>query len=132
MQVPRHWREIPERYRLEGVICRDCSKIMFPRRLVCPACASKNIEPHSLSGRGRLMTFTIIRVAPDGYGDQVPYAVGLVELDEGVRLMGQVVDCDPEALKIGDTLKTQFRRMREEGKTGMIMYSYKFVPDVAV
>jgi uncharacterized OB-fold protein len=46
--------------------------------------------------------------------------------------MGQITDCNPENLKIGDKLAAKFRRMNEEGKTGMIMYSYKFVPDLGI
>lgn len=132
MHVARHWRETPQRYRMEAAKCRECGSIQFPLRLVCPECGAKAFETIKLSGKGKLVTFTIIRVAPDGFGDLAPYAVGIVELDEGIRIMGQVVDCDPESLKIGDRLISQFRRINEEGKTGMIMYGYKFVPDLGL
>jgi len=132
MHVPRHWRETPERYRLEAGKCSKCGGIQFPRRVICPECGAREFETVKLSGKGTLTTFTIIRVAPEGFGDLAPYAVGIVDLAEGIRVMGQVVDCDPEALKIGDRLTTQFRRINEEGKTGMIMYGYKFVPDVGL
>lgn len=132
MKVPRHWREIPRRYRLEAGKCKQCSAIHFPGRLICPECRSKDFETIRLSGKGKLATFTIIRIAPAGYGDQAPYAVGIVELEEGVRMMGQITDCNPETLKIGDNLITKFRRITEENKSGMIMYGYKFVPDQGV
>ncbi len=86
----------------------------------------------NLSGKGKLVTYTITHVAPEGFGDQVPYAVGIVELDEGIRLMAQITDCDLKTLKIGDRVVSKFRRIREEGKTGVIMYGYKFVPDVGI
>jgi uncharacterized OB-fold protein len=132
MQVPRHWREIPERYRLEAAKCQKCQHISFPKRLVCPECGSQDFKDTRLSGKGKLVTFTIIEVAPEGFVDQVPYAVGIVELEEGIQVMGQVTDCDPNTLKINDPLVTQFRRIREEGNTGMIMYAYKFVPDLGL
>ena len=132
MQVPRHWREIPERYRLEAARCNECQHISFPKRLVCSECGNQEFEKIRLSGKGKLVTFTIIEVAPEGFVDQVPYAVGIVELEEGIRVMGQVTDCDPKTLRIDDPLVTQFRRIREEGKTGMIMYAYKFVPDLGL
>jgi uncharacterized OB-fold protein len=132
MQVPRHWREMPARYRMEAGRCRSCHAIAFPRRLLCPNCGGRDAETMSLSGKGKLLTHTVIRVAPEGFEDQVPYAVGIVELDEGIRVMGQITDCDPETLAIGDRMTSQFRRMREEGPTGIIMYSYKFVPDVGL
>lgn len=132
MNIPRHWRETPERYRLEAAKCRKCGKIAFPARLICSDCGHKEFEKINLSGKGKLLTHTIIRTAPEGFEDIAPYAVGIVEMEEGVGVMGQVTDCDPEELKTGDTLVTKFRRMSEEGKTGLIMYSYKFVPDIGV
>jgi uncharacterized OB-fold protein len=132
MHVARHWREKPERYRMEAGRCNKCNKINFPRRIICPECGNKEFEKINLSGKGELTTFTIIRIAPDNFTDQVPYAIGIVELEEGINVMGQVVDCDPEELQIGDKLTTQFRRINEEGKSGMILYGYKFVPDVGL
>jgi len=132
MRVPRHWREIPKRYRLEAGKCKKCGSIQFPGRLICPDCGSKEFENIRLSGKGELVTYTVTRVAPHGFEDMAPYAVGIVKLDEGIRIMGQITDCDPEELKIGDRLTTQFRRINEEGKTGMIMYGFKFVPDLGL
>ncbi|MBN1447432.1 MAG: Zn-ribbon domain-containing OB-fold protein [Bacteroidetes bacterium] len=132
MQVPKFWREIPRYYRLEAGKCDQCGKITFPSRLVCPECGSREHSKVHLSGRGTLKTFTIIRIPPDGFGDQAPYAIGIVQMDEGVGVMAQITDCDVDALSIGDTMITKFRRVREEGKTGIIMYAYKFVPDVGV
>lgn len=132
MQVPRHWREIPQRYRLEADKCKKCSNILFPGRMVCPKCGSEEFEVFQLSGKGRLITYTVIRIAPEGFTDIVPYAIGLIEMEEGPKIMAQIVDCDPNNLKTGDKLVFQFRKIREEGKTGAIMYGYKFVPDVGV
>ncbi|MCP4213608.1 MAG: Zn-ribbon domain-containing OB-fold protein [bacterium] len=132
MHVPRHWRETPERYRMEAGKCTKCGHINFPGRLICPKCRAREFETLNLAGKGNLESFTIIRIAPSGFGDLAPYAVGIVKLDEGIRVMAQVTDCDPETLKIGDNMVTQFRRINEEGKTGMIMYGYKFVPDVGL
>lgn len=132
MNVPNHWREIPKRYRMDSCKCKKCNKIHFPGRLICPDCGSKEFETVRLSGKGKLVTYTIIRTAPEGFGDLAPYAVGIIEMEEGIRVMSQIVDCNPEELKIGDPLTAQFRRINEEGKTGMIMYGYKFVPDVGL
>jgi uncharacterized OB-fold protein len=130
--VARHWRAAPERYRLEAVKCKKCGSIQFPKRLICPDCGAREFDTFRLSGKGELATFTIIRVAPTGFVDLAPYAVGIVKMDEGIQVMGQVVDCNPEELKIGDRVVTHFRRINEESKTGMIMYGYKFVPDVGL
>lgn len=132
MHVPRHWRETPKRYRMEAGKCTKCGSIQFPARLICPDCGAKTFETIRLSGKGELLTYTITRVAPSSFVDLAPYAVGIVKLDEGINVMGQITDCNPEELKIGDRLTTQFRRVNEEGKTGMIIYGYKFVPDVGL
>jgi uncharacterized OB-fold protein len=132
MHVARNWRETPERYRMEAAKCKKCAAIHFPARLICPECQAREFATFRLSGKGELATFTIIRVAPTGFGDLVPYAVGIVKMDEGIHLMAQIVDCNPEELKIGDRVVSQFRRINQEGKTGMIIYGYKFVPDLGL
>lgn len=132
MNVPKHWRENSRRYRMEAAKCTKCGKITFPGRMICPECNHSENETINLSGKGKLETFTIIRTAPSGFTDFAPYGIGLVELDEGVKVLGQITDCDPGELKTGDRLSTKFRRMNEEGKTGMIMYSYKFVPEQGI
>lgn len=132
MKVPRHWRETARRYRMEAGKCVKCGSIHFPARLICSECGTKEFETVRLSGKGELASYTVIRTAPTGFGDLAPYAIGIVKLDDGIRVMGQVCDCDPETLKIGDRVTTQFRRINEEGKTGMIMYGYKFVPDLGL
>ena len=51
MPSPRYWREIPARYRLEGVRCTECEKVIFPKRRVCPSCRTSRLEPMRLSRR---------------------------------------------------------------------------------
>jgi len=58
-----------------------------------------------------------------------PYAVGIVELEDGVRLTAQIVDCSFDELRVGLPVKIEFRRIYEEGKAGIICYGYKFVPE---
>ncbi len=123
-----YWRQIPQRYRLEAGKCKGCGKLHFPPRLVCDACGSRDFETVKLSREGTLVTYTIIRVPPGGFSDQAPYAVGIVELDGGARITAQVVDADFDELKIGQRMKVEFRRIRTEGKAGIINYGYKCVP----
>jgi uncharacterized OB-fold protein len=124
----RYWREIPQRYRLEAARCQNCGYIAFPPRLVCPRCRSRAFEPIRLADTGKIITYTIIRVPPHPFADQAPYAVGIVELDDGVRLTGQIVDCAFTDLAIGKRVKTEFRKIYQEGEAGVIYYGYKFVP----
>lgn len=132
MKVAKHWRETPRRYRLEAEKCRQCNNICFPGRLVCPECGAKEFVKIRLSGKGKIETFTVIHTAPDGFTDLAPYAVGIIEMTEGTKILAQITDCNPDNLKIGDNVVAKFRRINEEGKTGMILYSYKFVPDQGI
>jgi len=125
---PRYWREIPQRYRYEAARCKGCGKIHFPPRIVCSQCRGREFEKTRLAQTGSIETFTVIRVAPTGFGDQAPYAVAVINLDDGVKLTAQVVDCDVEQLQIGQPVRLEFRRVNEDGEDGIICYGYKFVP----
>ncbi len=57
-----------------------------------------------------------------------PYIMAIVEMEEGVRVTAQIVDCKPEDVKIGMKVEAIFRRMGAEGKSGLIRYGYKFRP----
>jgi len=125
----RYWREIPQRYRLEANKCKKCGFVSFPPRLICPQCQNREFEETKLAEKGKVLTFTVIRVPPQQFVDQAPYAVGIVELDDGVKLTGQIVDCDFEDLKIGKRVKIEFRKIFEAGEAGILCYGYKFVPE---
>lgn len=125
----RYWREFPQRYRLEAGKCKNCGNVVFPPRLICPRCKNREFEMKKLAETGKVLTFTIIRVPPQQFVDQAPYAVGIVELDDGVKLTGQIVDFNFEELKIGKRVKVEFRKIFDEGEAGIICYGYKFVPE---
>ena len=128
MSVAKYWREMPHRYRLEAGKCKKCSKIVFPKRLICPECGHREFEQVRLNRQGKLITYTIIHVAPSKFSDQVPYAVGIVELNDGVKLMSQITDFNLNELKTGIPVKIEFRRISEEGEAGILNYGYKCVP----
>jgi len=128
MSVPRYWREIKYRYRLIGEMCVDCGAIFFPRRVVCPRCGSKDLEECKLRDKGAIVSWTIIRNPPRDYEKYAPYVVALIELDDGVRLLSQVVDIEPDEMKAGMHVEATFRRVKEDGTSGIIEYGYKFRP----
>jgi uncharacterized OB-fold protein len=128
VSLPRFWREIPQRYRYEAERCNGCGKVFFPPRLVCNKCRGREFTKTILPTSGTLETYTVIHVPPSGFGDETPYAVGIVEMGENVRVTGQIVDCDTSKLEIGDKLKLEFRRVRTDGESGILCYGYKFVP----
>ena len=124
----RFWREIPQRYRYEAGKCVGCGKVFFPPRLVCGGCGGREFKKVTLAQAGSVETFTVIRIPPTGFADQVPYAVGIVRLDDGVKVTAQIVDCDLEKLAVGDRVKLEFRKIQQDGESGIVCYGYKFVP----
>ena len=128
MPSPRYWREIPQRYRYEAGKCTSCGKVWFPPRRICSECKGREFTQVVLPLEGEVETYTIIRVAPTGFGDLVPYAVALVKLKDGTRIMSQLVDCDPTEVEIGMPVRIEFRRINEEGESGVLQYGYKCVP----
>jgi hypothetical protein len=124
----RYWREIPQRYRHEAARCVACGKIHFPPRLVCSGCRGTTFTKVTLAPEGAVETFTVIRVPPTGFGAETPYAVGIVRLDDGVKVTAQIVDVDLAELQIGQRVRVEFRRLQKDGEAGILCYGYKYVP----
>jgi uncharacterized OB-fold protein len=128
MGVPRFWREIPYRYQLIGTRCSKCGDTYFPPRSICPNCrGSGKVSETKLSGLGEVLTYTVVRVPPEGFEREAPYVVAIIKLEEGPRITAQIVDCKPEDVQIGTKVRSVFRRVGEEGASGAIYYGYKFV-----
>ncbi|MEK9135510.1 MAG: Zn-ribbon domain-containing OB-fold protein, partial [Bacteroidota bacterium] len=125
MITARYHREIPQRYRLEAGKCEKCGHVAFQPRLVCTECKGKKFAPVVLSDEGKLTTFTVVRVASDKFSKETPFAVGIVELNDGVKVTAQIADADPEELQIGQKVNLVFRRIQEDGKAGILCYGYK-------
>jgi uncharacterized protein len=133
MSIARFWRETPQRYNLGGSKCTVCGTVYFPPRSVCPACTQHRqsigkMVPFQLSGDGEVYSFTVVHEPAEGFEMQVPYILALVKTVEGPVLTGQVVDVEPSGVAIGLKVRATFRKLREEGKAGVIHYGYKFAP----
>ena len=128
MPSPRYWREIPARFRLEAVKCLDCGRVIYPVRRVCPECRGARFEALALSPRGKVVTATVVHVAPTEFQMEAPYAMAIVETPERARLMVQVVDCEPEEVQPGLDVTLEFRLVRREGAGGILCYGHKAVP----
>lgn len=83
--------------------CAECGKLSVEEGRPCPFCGSQGGSPVSLSGRGRLLSWTTIRVAPSRYAGEAPYAIGLLELDEGLRVTARLA-ADPDTLAPGQVV----------------------------
>lgn len=112
-----------------GTHCKTCDTHYYPPRNVCPKCRRDgDIESYKFAGPGEVVTYTIIHTAAEGFEMQAPYALAIIELDEGPRFTSQVV-CDPVEVSIGLRVKPVFRKLGESGDKGMIYYGTKYVPD---
>ena len=88
--------------RLTTTYCGKCSLTHWPPRMVCPNCMNEDLNWIELSGKGRLYAFTeVMDGAPLGMEDELPYIIGVVELDEGIRLLARIVDTKYGELRIG-------------------------------
>jgi uncharacterized OB-fold protein len=84
--------------------CGGCGRFVYYPRPVCPACLSDDLAWTPVSGRGVIHAFTIPHRHPSpAFGAEVPYVVALIELEEGARILSNLVDVDPtpEAVKVG-------------------------------
>lgn len=130
--VSRFWREIQQRYNLMGNNCGSCDRVYFPPREACPYCRRESMgkmKDLKLSGKGEILSYTIIHVGSDDFEEQVPYPVAIIQLDEGPKLTAQIVDCSFEQLHIGMRVESEFRKIQQDGSTGAIYYGYKFKPE---
>lgn len=95
--------------------CPSCQHWQFFPRAFCVSCGADEVEWREASGRGRIYTFTINRRAPNPYmKTKLPYAVAIVETEEGVKTMANIIHADLENLRIGMPVKVAFEAVNEE------------------
>jgi len=114
---------------LIGSKCKSCGTVFFPRRVICGKCCREGMEEIILSRRGKVTTWTVIRMKPPGYKDQVPYVLGEVELHEGVLVRTHFSGVNPEnpAIKVGDEAEVVLEKIYED-EEGNDVVCYKFRP----
>jgi len=90
--------------------CNACAAAIWYPRPICPFCHSDDTEWRESSGRGSIYSFTIVRRATAEFADAVPYVLAYVELQEGPRLLTNVVECDLEELFVGQEVEVVFHK----------------------
>ena len=90
--------------------CAACDAHYFPPRPFCPTCLGADVSWETVSGRGTLHSYVINHRAAPGF--EPPYAIAVVQLDEGPRMMGNIVNCEqtPEALELDMPLQVTFEQ----------------------
>jgi uncharacterized protein len=95
--------------------CGDCQKHVFYPRVSCPHCFSQNLGWVQASGRGTVYSYTVVyNNAPSAFTCDVPYVVAVIQLDEGVRMLSNVVECDLDRLGCDMPVEVTFERLNEE------------------
>ncbi|MEV0198399.1 Zn-ribbon domain-containing OB-fold protein [Nonomuraea sp. NPDC050691] len=93
--------------------CADCGRLRHPPGPVCPSCRSANRSYVVARGEGTVFSY-VVHHHPPVPGRETPFVVAVVELPEGVRIVGNVVDCPPDAVGIGMELRATYRAMDDE------------------
>lgn len=94
--------------------CGQCGAFRHVPRELCAECGSFAWQWERSSGRGTVFTYTVVaRALHPAFAQAVPYAAVVVELEEGVRLLSNVVDCPPDELRIGMPVQVAFERQTD-------------------
>jgi len=95
--------------------CTACGHWRFPPSLLCPKCLAEGGEWTAVSGKGTVFSFIVVhRPQHPGFNDDVPYNVAIVELAEGVRMHGNVVECANEQLYVGMPVELVLDKVNEQ------------------
>ena len=105
--IEQFYKFIGER-KLMGVKCNKCGNIFVPPRAICPKCLSTDLSWTPLKNRGKLITYTIIHIAPEKFQHMAPYAFGIIEIEDNVRIPGIIQDIKHEDIKVGMELEVDF------------------------
>jgi uncharacterized OB-fold protein len=109
---------------LLGQKCRACNRILPPLTEMCCQCFSSDLEGIPLSKRGRLFSYTVVHVPVKNF--QPPYAIGWIELPEGLVITSQIKGWEKKHLEIGMDMEFIVEKLWEEN--GEEIIGYKFQP----
>ena len=116
---------------LIGTRCLCCGTYFFPKSFSCnnPRCKEKKLEEVLLSPRGKLYSYTIQYYPPPPpfkFEEPFsPYAIGLIELPEGIRVLGMLTGCQFEELKIGMEVEMVVEKLYQEGGKEVVTWKFK-------
>lgn len=123
----QHWRVRDRYYRLSGSKCMNCGAEFFPPVYRCRNCGSEKIKDKDMPRTGKIVTYTHLHEPLPGFEAQAPFYLAVVKLDNGARVLTQIVDSPDDSIKSGAKVVATVRRARVDGESGQITYGYKFV-----
>jgi hypothetical protein len=83
--------------------CKNCGRLFIPPAYMCSDCGSAEFRNVISGGKGKVLSYTTIRVPPLGFQDQAPYEIGVIELREGVNLIARIVASEGDEVRIGES-----------------------------
>lgn len=115
--------------KLMGGKCLNCGKVHLPPRPICNECLSTQFEWVELPRTGKLLTYTIIHVAPTQFQNMAPYAVGIIQLGNGINIPGIIRNTPLNDIRVGMKLKVEFENQSANQTRQWPKWSrYYFVP----
>lgn len=100
----KFWGELGEG-KWQSTCCQDCQKLTFPPKIVCPHCWSTQVTWSPLGATGTLYSWTRIHAAPAAFTAEAPYAGGIVDLADGIRLACRLVDVEGMPFAVGQPVE---------------------------
>ena len=105
--------EYTRKHELRVPKCQNCGKLYYPLSPICPHCLHMGADWAKLSGKGKVYSFIIARRRYHP-AIPVPYVVAIIELEEGIRMTSNVVDCPPEDVRVGMPVEVVFDDLSPE------------------
>ena len=95
--------------------CTGCGHLQFPPQSFCAACLGESLEWTKASGRGTVLSYTVVHWSPNpAYAADAPYVLALIVLEEGPHMLTNIVDCAPDDVRIGMAVAVAFEHCSPE------------------
>ena len=101
--------------------CNTCAAHYWYPRTICPVCGSLDTRWQEATGEGTIYASTVVRRDVGEFAAATPFVLAYVELDEGPRMIANVVDCDVESVRIGDRVRAIFHPT--EGEAALVRFT---------
>jgi uncharacterized OB-fold protein len=109
--------------------CEGCHAFRFPPKVLCPVCLGDGVAWVGVAGSATVVTHTVVhQPASAAFAGRVPYTIAVVRLDEGPRMLTNIVDCEPGAVHPGMRVRVGFEA-RQDGVTGSTVMLPVFRPE---
>jgi len=113
--------------KLMAGICQKCTKVHLPPRPYCDNCGSTAFSWVNISGKAKLLTYTIINVAPQQFQSMAPYAIGIVQIAGDLKIPGMIHGVPHDQIRIGMDLQVDFGAWSQP-QQWPVWFRYRFKP----